>query len=757
MPLETGRQLGPYQIQAPLGAGGMGEVYKARDTRLDRTVAIKVLPEHVASDPDLKQRFEREAKTVAALSHPHICPVFDVGDQDGVNFLVMEYLEGQTLAQRLEKGALPLDQALIIAIEIADALDKAHRQGIVHRDLKPGNIMLTKAGAKLLDFGLAKLKQPGGAAAGLSALPTQSAGQTGEGKILGTLQYMAPEQLEGKDADARTDIFAFGTMVYETATGKKAFEGTSQASLIHSIMGVDPPPVSLLQSMTPPALDRLVKTCLSKDPEDRWQSARDVYRELKWIAEAGAEVGVPVSTPAAPPQVGWGRRAMTLALGMLIVGSLMTGLAMWSVTRPEPPRVVRFAVSPDEAAPLHIAAISPDIAIAPDGEHIAYLTGSVGFGGERLHVRPLRQLTSEPLVEEGELNSPFFSPDSATVAFYDRSPTDVLKPVPVQGGPVSTICELPGDLRGASWGADGTIVFAASDTASGLWRVSAGGGEPEQLTTPDTEHGELDHLWPEILPGGRAVLFTIVANPLEESQIAVLSLDTGEKEIIIRGGSYPRYSPTRHLLYAAQGTLRAVGFDLNSLDTVGDAVPVQEGIIYKRLGGAMNFSVSENGSLVYIPFRGGGRRRTLVWVDREGQEEPVPAEPRSYGSPRLSPDGRKVAVVAYGRNTDVVVYDLLRDTPTRLTFDEAIDNYPVWTRDGGRVVFTSLRHGGALNLWWKVADGTGEVERLSTGSRNQYPRSWSGDGQTLVFVSARPGTGRDVALLSLEGERQESC
>ena len=377
MALTAGTNLGPYQIESPLGAGGMGEVYKARDTRLDRTVAIKVLPEHVANDPDLKQRFEREARTVAALNHPHICTLHDIGTQDGIDFLVMEYLDGQTLAQRLEKGALPLDQALTIAIEIADALDKAHRQGIVHRDLKPANIMLTKAGAKLLDFGLAKLK-PADQVGGLSAMATQSAGLTGEGKILGTLQYMAPEQLEGKDVDARTDIFAFGATVYEMVTGQKAFNGESQASLIAAILDRVPEPMSMLQSVIPVRLDEIVKTCLAKDPDDRWQSARDLGREVKGSVVGGSQAGVAVPVVVTPESTAW-RPTLGAAVAVSVIAAVITGLAVWSRTQSVPSvgRVARFQI-PLPAGQRLTSLYGRFVAMSPDGGSIVYPAASEG-------------------------------------------------------------------------------------------------------------------------------------------------------------------------------------------------------------------------------------------------------------------------------------------------------------------------------------------------------------------------------------------
>ena len=367
-------------------------------------------------------------------------------------------------------------------------------------------------------------------------------------------------------------------------------------------------------------------------------------------------------------------------------------------------------------------------------------------------MRPLDQLTSETLVAQGELNSPFFSPDSASVGFYDRRPTTVLKRVSMQGGPASTICDLPGDLRGASWGADGIIVFASADSASGLWRVAAAGGEPEQLTTP--EQGDGDHLWPEILPGGEAVLFTITAGTSEETQIAVLSLTTGEQKVLLRGGAYPRYSLTGHLLYGVQADLWAVPFDLSRLEIVGDSVPVQEGVFTKPQGAA-NVGLSDNGSLIYMPLAA-RLGSTLVWVDREGREEPLAAERRNYGGLRLSPDGQQAAIVVFEQdNADIVVYDLVRDTPTWLTFDPAGDNFPVWTLDGERVAFSSGRGGGPFNVWWKAADGTGEAERLSTSPNLQFPTSWAGEGQTLVVYTTRPETAGDVGIVSMEGGQAE--
>ena len=449
MPLDSGTTLGPYQIESPLGAGGMGEVYKARDTRLDRTVAIKVLPEHVAADPDLKQRFEREARTIAALNHPHICTLHDIGSQDGIDFLVMEYLDGQTLAQRLEKGALPLDQALQIAIDIADALDKAHRQGIVHRDLKPANIMLTKAGAKLLDFGLAKLKPPE-QAGGLSALPTQPADLTQEGAILGTFQYMAPEQLEGQEADARTDIFAFGTMVYEMVTGRKAFEGKSQASLIAAILEREPPPMSELRAMSPPFLDPIVKTCLAKDPEDRWQSVGDIGRQLQVVMAGGTRVEPAASSPPDSTVARW-QRPVPLVLMTAVVVAIAAILVMWPLTQREgaAPDLMHFAIIPPDDAPLpRSTGLFGRLAILPDGSEVIYRDRD--FRDPQLYRRPIGQDDVLKLPGASGVD-PFVSPDGAWIGFQNGG---ALYRVSMLGGPPVRITQLSAGMLGASWGAD---------------------------------------------------------------------------------------------------------------------------------------------------------------------------------------------------------------------------------------------------------------------------------------------------------------
>ena len=747
-----GQTISHYKITAKLGAGGMGEVYKATDTRLERTVAIKVLSEHAGSDPVLKQRFEREAKTISSLNHPHICTLYEFDSQDGTDVLVMEYLDGETLADRLVKGALPIDRVLRCAIEIADALDNAHRRGVTHRDLKPSNIMLTKAGAKLLDFGLAKLKRSDVEAYPIAraAMSTQEQPLTEKGTLLGTVQYMAPEQLEGEEADRRSDIFAFGAILYEMVTGRRAFEGESQASLIHAIMGVDPPPPSRVERTTPAGLDYVVQVCLSKAADDRWQSSRDLLRELKRVESGDALAVTSLALAASSERAIW-QRPIALTFAALLIGAVVTGLGVWNLVRDGPSRVTRFVITPPLAAQFAPTVNQPDVTISPDGAQVVY--GSVADDGTRLlSVRPLDQLGAIVLRSLGsQAMGPFVSADGKWVGFFDDA-DDTLKKISILGGPPLTICQMDGNLRGASWGADDAIIFATQATGSGLWRVPAAGGEPHSLTLPSAERGELGHQWPEILPGGEAVLFTIVMKgPIEKARIAVLNLETGKQKGILSGGSNPRYAITGHLVYGHKRTLRAVGFDGDRLEATTDPATVVEEVVTKPQGGA-SFAISENGSLVYR--LSGSVRRTLVWVDRDGHEEPVDAEPRNYANPSVSPDETRVAFEVRDQEEDIWIWDFTRETLTRLTFDPASDFYPVWTPDGRHVVFSSRRAGPA-NLYWRAADGTGGAERLTEGSNNQYPHSFSPDGTRLVFVENSPGEpGFDLRVLMFGGDRQ---
>ncbi len=723
MRLSAGSLIGRYEILSPLGAGGMGEVYRARDTRLDRTVAIKVLPPHLAGDEQWRRRFEREARAVSSLSHPHICSLYDVGRQDEVDFIVMEHLEGETLAARLARGPLPLDKLLRAGAEIADALDRAHRRGVVHRDLKPANVMLTKAGTKLLDFGLARLRAEAGStpapgAGDLTALTTRARQEplTHDGAIPGTLPYMAPEQLEGSDADARTDLFAFGAVLYEMATGRRAFEGTSRASLIAAILEREPTPVSALQSAAPAALERLIGRCLAKDPEDRWQTARDVVLELRSIAEEGRR---PDSAPLPT-----GRGKLLERLGWLAgTGFLALGLAWLAFGPPgrrqAETRALRLSLLP----PAPGSTIS-DLAVSPDGRNLALVLRAAG--GTSLWVRPLDSLSGRPLPgTEGALD-PFWSPDGRFVGFFAGG--KLLK-VAAEGGPPQVLCAAPFG-HGGSWSSDGTIVFG--QLTGGLRRVSPAGGEPEPVPTalPDSRQGT--QMLPHFVPGGRRFLF-LQWTAEEGSAIMAGSLDSSLSTRLLAIRSEAAYSPPGYLLYVRGGTLVAQPFDAERSLLSGEAVQVAERVADADFGNFV-FSVSPTGALAYASESPTSR---LVWYDRTGRELGQVGEPGDYLHVDLSPDGARLAVERgdpLGPEHDVWIVDPARGVSSRLTFDPGFDAYPIWSPDGTQVVFASVRDG-AFGLYRKPWSGLGREERLLAAPDEAWPTSFSPDGRLLVFES----------------------
>ncbi len=723
----------------------MGEVYRARDTRLGREVAVKVLPSHLSSSPDVRQRFEREARTISQLSHPHICALYDVGREGDIEYLVMEYLEGEALSDRLARGALPLEQTARYGVQIADALDKAHRQGVVHRDLKPGNVMLTKSGVKLLDFGLAKVLAPDAPRSSLTALPTVAgaANLTQEGTILGTFQYMAPEQLEGKEADGRTDIFALGATLYEMATGRKAFTGATQASLITAIMSSDPPAISTIQPMTSPALDRAVRKCLAKDPEDRWQNAADLGSELKWIMEGGSQAGIPapvVSRRRSRERLIWG-------LAGALAGAVLASAVVWTVMRAA--RLQRragaqLAITLPAAEPMVLRS-SHILAISPDGSRVVYV-GKRG-NSRQLYLRSVDQWNAVPIPGTEGAENPFFSPDSQSVAFFADNK---LKKVSLGGGLPATLCGTE-TVLGGTWGADDTIVMGGF--TSGLWRVSAAGGTSRKLAAPDLSQSERAYLWPQLLPGGKSVLFTIwTGSSFDEARIAVADLETGQHRTIFEGGTDARYLPTGHLLYERGGSLLAVPFDAKRLRTKGSPVTVLAGVLSGVTNGESHFDFSLDGSLAYLPGGVQVTERTLVWVDRRGAEVPISETRQNFAEPALSPDGRRLAVTVQGATFDIWVYEVERDILTRLSFG-LDDSTPAWTRDGKRVAWTSTR-GGRPNIFWKNADESGPEERLTTSEHTQYPQSFSPDGKVLLFLDVDPSTGDDLWILPLEGDRK---
>ena len=739
MPLKSGVRLGPYEILSPLGAGGMGEVYRATDTRLDRTVAIKILPSTLASDPELRERFDREARTISQLRHPHICTLHDVGHQDGIDFLVMEHLEGETLEARLARGALPSDEALRIAIQLAGALDTAHRAGIVHRDLKPANIMLTKSSAKLLDFGLAKALVLADGLTGTVASPTLTA----RGTILGTVQYMAPEQIDGQEADARTDIFAFGVVLYEMIAGRKAFEGTSQASLMGAILKDQPPPISSLQPVSPAALDHVVARCLAKDPDARWQSAADLAGDLQWIASA-----VP-NAIAAPGRAGMARAERLLWIAAVLVAA--TGAAtMWLLTRSgvsRPSPTVRAAI----LLPADQAHISNgqdlQAAISPDGRLLVYLT-AVHNVSSSLYLRALNAPDAHLIPGTDGALTPFFSPDGRSVGFQaGRS----LKVVALGGGAPTTLVDGLADLRGADWGDDGWIYFSPKPDA-GLWRVRAEGGTPEALTTPDRAHGEKTHRWPFVLPGARAVLFVVGTSrntSFDDARIEVLSLDTRKRRVLITGGMYPRYVASGHIVYGRNGAILAAPFDLQSLELRGPGVTVQDGVQTSWDYGLASFASSRNGTLIYVPDTGHLPDRTLVFGDRRGGVMSTSTASGAYYDAHLSPDGTRIAVGLDGATSQIELLDLARQGATSRLTHEWDNQSPRWTRDGAWLAFASNRHGGNLNIYWQAADGGDEGQRLTTSDHDQAAGSWSLDGKTFAYVDLDPVSLADVWVVDV--------
>jgi Tol biopolymer transport system component len=705
MPLSPGSRLGAYEVLALVGTGGMGQVYKARDTRLDRIVAIKVLPPDAAESPDRRTRFEREARAISQLNHPHICTLHDVGSQDGIQYLVMEHLEGETLQSRLAKGPLSFEPALQCAIQIADALDQAHRHGITHRDLKPGNVMLTTSGAKLLDFGLARFRAREGAVADSAAL-------TREGALVGTVAYMSPEQLEGKEADERSDIFAFGSVLYEMLTGRKAFEGTS--------------------TLEPDALDRLVNTCLAQDPDDRWQSARDLLRELKWIAAGG---GRPFVRTKRRERLAWVAGALAAAaLGLWAGGYLRAP--------PNDLRVREFSISPPEGTSF--APGQPPV-LSPDGRRMAF-AATDSSRMTRLWVRHLDSLTARAVPGTEGAALPFWSPDSRSLGFFADG---MLKRVELSGGPALTLCNAP-VATGGSWSPEGVIVFATG-TTNPLYRVSSSGGAAILLTSPSAE--VYSHRWPQFLPDGRRLLYFGMSGRRETRGIYVVSIDESDARLLVTTESGGAFAPARggkgaaHLLFVREGALMAQPLDPASLTLTGDAFSIAAKVPENRIQRTPLFGVSARETLVY---RTGGdtTARQLTWFDRSGNELGTLGPPGPYRDVVLSPDGERVALIRLDPNTDVWVFDLSQGTSSRLTFDPFQDVYPMWSPDGRRIAFSSSRDG-PHDLYHKASTGVGEEEPLLRSADNKFLHDWSRDGRYLAYHVPTPRGDADIWVLPL--------
>lgn len=732
MALAAGTRLGPYEILAPLGVGGMGEVYRARDARLDRAVAIKILPPQFSSNPVRKQRFEREAKTVSHLNHPHICALYDVGNQDGVDYLVMEYVEGETLARRLEKGPLPLDQVLKYGAQIAGALDKAHRIGVVHRDLKPGNIMLTPTGAKLLDFGLAKPVAPVTTLGTLTASKQESP-VTEEGTVIGTFQYMSPEQVEGKEVDGRSDIFSLGAVLYEMVTGQRAFQGKSQLSVASAILEKDPEPISKWKPMTPPALDFAIRKSLAKVPDERWQNVSDLASQLKWIAESGSLTGL------RPEGISRSKNYSRLSWTLVAVLSVAL-LVLTIVLMPRAPTnaaPVRFLVLPPENSYINAKALA---AVSPDGRHLAFVAPD-STGKDVLWVRSFDSLTAHSLAGTEGGAFPFWSPDSRWIGFFANY---TLKKIDLTGGPpISVAGALAG--TGGTWNRDGVIVFRKGSTQT-LYRVPAAGGEAVPITKQEeaVTGGRYGRYF---LPDGNHYLYSAAQSGSEA--VYVGSLDSDTSKLLVQGATSPAYAQG-YLLYLLGTTLMAEPFDEKRLEIAGAASRLVEQV--------ESFSASQTGAVLAYWTGAVPDNSQLIWFDRSGKRMGSLGDPVRQVNAEISPDGTKVASEVsdpqLGVNSwEIWLYDALRGIKTRLTSGPGLRIKPCWSPDGKHIVFSSNRKG-HFDLYEKAIEQGGNEELLLKSDAIKTCWSWSPDGKFLLFGASSGESKRQLWTLPLFGDRK---
>jgi serine/threonine-protein kinase len=735
--LTLGTRLGVYEVTTQIGAGGMGEVYRATDSNLKRSVAIKVLPASVAGDADRLARFQREAEVLAALNHPNIGAIYGLEKTPDCTALIMELVEGDDLSQRIARGPIPLDEALPIAKQITDALEAAHEQGIIHRDLKPANIKVRSDGTvKVLDFGLAKAMEPASAVSpGASRSPTiTSPAMTEPGIILGTAAYMSPEQARGKPVDRRTDIWAFGCVLYEMLTARRAFAGDEISDTLAEILKREPD-WTALPSDTPSSIMRLLRRCLHKDRARRLQHIGDARIEIEESIS-----GTPDKSIATRDIVARRRHIAVVAAASAGSAALIGALVTWIALRPapsSPEQPVQFEIVPPPTLGLAMRGSDRDIAISPDGRQIVYRAG----GQAQLALRELDRREVNPLPGITNARVPFFSPDGQWIGFFEEG---TLKKVPIRGGTPVTLWESTDLPRGGSWGDDGHIVFA-TQASPGLLLISASGGSPTVLTTPDPVKGERNHWHPSVLPGGRGVLFTIVSNDPSQAQIAVLDFNTRQQKTLVRGGSQPEYLQSGHLVYSAARTLRAVRFDIDRLELAGEPSVVVDDVWVGGTG-ASNYAVSRSGTLVHVS--NFDPPRSLVWVERTGRETPLGAPLRGYASPRLSPDGSRIAVAIRDREHDIHVYDLKREAWMRLASNPSVEDYPIWTPDGKRIVFSSQRHA-AHGLYAQAADGSGTVEQLTKGSIEQGPGWVAPDGSGVLGREFSAKTQHDIVWFPL--------
>jgi Tol biopolymer transport system component len=747
MSIAAGTKLGSYEVVAQIGAGGMGEVYQAHDTQLGREVAIKVLPANFVNDPERLSRFQREARMLAALNHANIATIYGLEQSGGVTCLVMELVPGETLAERVKAGPLPMEEALKIAEQIAEALEAAHEKSIIHRDLKPANVKVTPEGkVKVLDFGLAKAFAGDATSEDIGNSPTLSRAATMQGVILGTAAYMSPEQARGKAVDKRTDIWAFGCVLYELLTGKQTFHGEDVTDILAAVVRAEPD-WQALPTATPLKVRDLLRHCLQKDKRLRLRDAGDAQIEIQ---EALAAPAIMAALTTAPATRGWRERAAWGAALVFIVTTIAFAIG-FVLRAPKPAQPMRLSAEIGADASLYTA-YGPSVILSPEGTRLALVAGGADQKS-RIYIRSLDQLQASALSGTENARDPFFSPDGQWLGFFADGK---LKKISVQGGAAVTLCDAPND-RGGSWGDDGTIVFSP-DNRVALSKVSSAGGAPQPLTTLDKQTGENTQRWPQVLPGSKALLFTSNTTGgtlagFEDADIIVYSMASGQRKTLQRGGFYARYLPSGHVLYMHEGTLFAVPFDPKLLEVTGQPAPILEGVVTSPVFAGAQFSFSETGNLVYVAGRAGIQNVSIYWMDREGKFTPLRETPGNYNNLALSPDGKRLALdIVDGGRRDIWVYEWERDTLTRLTFAGVANSFPVWTPDGQRIVYSSQEKVGSTNLWWIRADGAGDAQRLTEGKSVQYARSWRPDGKVLAFNQLNPNY--DIMTVPIEGDEK---